>query len=67
MNWKIVVLGAGILLLAAAPPLRTTVRPSSETCGGATDETRGADSRTRVALAIVESRLPEPWTTAISA
>ena len=52
---------------AAAPPLRITVRPSLETCGGATVETRSSASRIRVASATIGSRLPGPWTTTIIA
>ena len=53
--------------LVAPPPLSSTVWPSVETWGGATVETRGSDSRMRVASATVWSRLPEPCTTTMRA
>ncbi len=53
--------------LAAAPPLSSTVRPSCETCGGATVDTRESDSRMRVTSATVASRLPVPWTATMRA
>ena len=53
--------------LAAAPPLSRTVRPSFETCGGPTEDTRESDSSRRLASATVASRLPGPWTATIRA